>query len=60
MSKSTFRGGAMSDNQITLLIFSIFIFAPFISVALEHLQDKAKAKIDEKLAPHGLRLKRRG
>ena len=49
----------MNDNLVAVIIFSVFIFAPFISVALEHLQDNAKAKIDQKLAPHGLRLKRR-
>lgn len=50
----------INDNLITVLIFSFFILSPFISAAIDHYQDVLKNKIDRKLAPHGLRLKRRG
>jgi len=47
------------DNLITLAIFSIFITAPFLSVALELQVEKIKLKINKRLAKHGLRLKER-
>jgi hypothetical protein len=47
------------DNLITLAIFSIFITAPFISIALEKLVEAGKRKINKRLAKHGLRLKER-
>ncbi len=48
------------DDYLTLAIFSIFILAPFISVAIENTGEKLKAKINKKLSRHGLRLKERG
>lgn len=48
------------DDYLTLAIFSIFITAPFISVGIEYLKDFAKSKINQKLEPHGLRLRQRG
>lgn len=47
-----------TDNVLTIAIFTVFILTPFVSVWLENQIDKAKIKIDQKLAPHGLRLKR--
>jgi len=48
------------DNFIAVAIFSIFILAPFISVAIEKLGETGKKSINKKLSRHGLRLKERG
>jgi uncharacterized membrane protein YqaE (UPF0057 family) len=48
------------DTVITLVIFSIFITAPFLAVVIEKGVDIAKLKINKRLAKHGLRLKARG
>jgi hypothetical protein len=48
------------DTIITLVIFSIFITAPFIAVAIEKIIDLLKLEINKKLSKHGLRLKVRG
>jgi len=50
----------MNDNLIAVIIFSVFILAPFLSVAYEKFTDSAKEKINDRLKPHGLRLKQRG
>jgi hypothetical protein len=38
----------------------MFITAPFLAIAIETAVDKAKLKINKRLAKHGLRLKERG
>ena len=50
----------MNDNYIAVAIFSIFILAPFITIGIEKLQERAKKSINRKLSRHGLRLKERG
>jgi hypothetical protein len=47
------------DEWFTIGAIGLFALAPFIAVALEHAVEKAKASINKKLQPHGLRLRQR-
>jgi hypothetical protein len=48
------------DDYLTIFIISLFILAPLISAFIDGEIQDLKAYIDKRLAPHGLRLKRRG
>ena len=55
------QSGKMTrDDYLTIFIISLFILAPLISAFIDGEIQDLKAYIDKRLAPHGLRLKRRG